>query len=169
MKIRKHRLTAASLLAVLSLLVLCGCKPTEKHYRAAYDRARQKREAEENARRELERDLQIVGSVVIQEVDGVRLEPLGGDTVWVLHKLLTKDGGVAPYSLAIARMKMRANALGMAESDAGRTVAKGGEEYFVLAAESESVEEILEKKRAFEKKNKDFHTPGLPGVTIVIR
>lgn len=150
------------------MLVFCGCKPTEKHYREAYDRARQKREAEENARRELERDLQIVGTGVIQEVDGVRLEPIAGDTVWVLHKRLTSEAGVAPYSLAVARMKMRANASGMAESNDGWKVLKGGDEYFVIAAESESADEILEKKRGFEKKNKDFHAPGLPGVTIVI-
>lgn len=163
----KSKISTASLAAVLLVLVLTGCKPTEKNYRAAYDKARLKREAEQEARREIEQDLNIVGTGVVQEVDGVRLETIGDETVWVLHQRIKSDPAVGPYALAVARMGMRANALALAEDYEGWRAVKAGDSYLVLAGEADTPDGILLLKHEFEKRHKDFRPLNLPGVTIV--
>lgn len=167
MKSLRINLSAASLIAMLSLLVLAGCKPTEKNYKSAYDIARQKRESELAARQELEKDLNMVGPGIVQEVDGVRLEPIGDKMMWVLHQRLTSDSRVAPYALAVARMGMRANAQALAEDHAGWRALKGGDSYYVIAGEADSLEGILEKKGDFEREHADFKPLNLPGITIL--
>ena len=149
------------------MLVLTGCKPTEKNYRAAYDKARLKREAEQQSRRELEQDLNVVGSGIVQEVDGVRVETIGDEPVWVLHQRVKAEPPVGPYALVVARMGMRANAQALAEDHEGWRAVKAGEGYLVLAGEASTPSAIVELKHEFEKRHKDFKPLNLPGLTIL--
>lgn len=163
-------MTGWALVCLAVISILGGCKPSEKHYRSAYDQARHKREAEESARRELEAGVDVVGSGVIQEVDGARLEPFCGDTVWTLHRRLSPDEGPAsPYSLAVARLSMRTNAQAMADDHPGWRAIGDGESFFVIAGEASDCKTILDIKRQFERENPGFATINLPGATVIVR
>ncbi|MDE5774127.1 MAG: hypothetical protein K2H86_06700, partial [Muribaculaceae bacterium] len=134
---------------------------------SAYDIARQKREAEIVARQELEKDLNMVGPGIVQEVDGVRLEPIGDNMMWVLHERLASDVRVAPYALAVARMGMRANAQALAGDHPGWRAVRGGDRYYVIAGEADTLEGILAKRADFEREHADFKPLNLPGITIL--
>lgn len=146
-----------------------SCKPTEKNYRTAYDTAMIKRQAEEEARRQLEKDLDIVGEGLLEEVDGTRREVLGGDTVWALHTRFAQRDSILPYSLAVAKLAMRANAHAMTERHPHWKAASSNDNFYILAAQSHSLDSILHARRAFIKANPDFHAIALPGITIIIQ
>ncbi len=158
---------AAAALALAGMTV--SCKPTEKNYRAAYDTAMIKRQAEEEARRQLEKDLDIVGEGLLEEVDGTRREVLKGDTVWTLHMRFALRDSILPYSLAVARLSMRANALAMTEQHPGWKAASSGDNYYILAAQSNSLDSILHARRAFLRSNPGFHAIGLTDVTVIVQ
>lgn len=167
---RISRIYSAALLLIAALCILPACKPTEKNYRSAYDTARQKTLRQEAEILELQKDLRVAGNAQLQEVDGVRLEPLGTDTLWTMHRIFAAADSVAPYSLAAGRMKMRANALAMAE-DLGKNAraARSGEEFFIIVAESDELHDIISLRQQYLKANPGFRPLNLPDLTIIMR
>lgn len=150
---------------MLLLVGMSACKPVEKHYRSAYEQAQRKRQAEEAERRATETGL--IGGGVLQEVDGARLEPIEGDTLWVMHRQFASSDSVAPWSVGVARMKMRANALSLTEELGEGRCVKSGEEYYVLTGESPDAAAARGYMRQFEKRHPGFRAIGLPALTLM--
>ena len=150
---------------MLLLVGIAGCKPVEKHYRSAYEQAQRKRQADEAER--LASESGLIGGGVLQEVDGARLEPIDGDTLWVMHRQFAAADSVAPWSVGVARMKMRANALSLTEELGEGRCVKSGEEYYVLAAESPDGVSARRSMAEFEKRHPGFRAIGLPALTLI--
>lgn len=150
-------------------VAMTGCKPTESGYRKAYEQAQQKQAREEAARRELQRGEQLVGNGALQEVDGCKIERLCGDSVWTLHTRFALKDSVSPYSLAVARMKMPANAHSMTEEYGAGRVVKSGGFYYVLMAESDSCEDVTGALRRFKAIYPEYKAINLPGLTVIVR
>ena len=91
------------------ILIMCGCKPTEKNYEAAYSKAyeaaRQKAEAEQKGE----------DGVKLESIDGPRIEAVGNDSILVGKTRLKpfEADSIAEegkYGIAIARYSMPTNA-----------------------------------------------------------
>lgn len=154
----------------LTVLLFAGCKPTEKNYRAAYDLAQGKREREAQERKRLESDMQLVGEAgELQDVYGIRLEPLGGDTVRVLHHNFADPALPEPYLLLVAKMKMPANAKAMADRLPGGAVAEYEDDFYVIGARADSPELIIMRAADFRKSNPGWRAINLPDVTVCVQ
>ena len=154
-------------------IALTGCKPSERNYKSAYDVARAKAEREERERSELNREMGL-SDATLQEVDGARLETVAGrPSVWGKRTRLARADSVAEYSVAIATFKMPANAEALAADmrgagfSASRT-AKQGERYYTLIGESPDPAEMVLLMERFEKKYKEYHYVGQPGIMLII-
>ena len=74
---------------ILITLLFVGCKPTEKGYQAAYDAAKNKREAAAGE--------QMLPAQGLQSDDGPQLRVVDGDSIYVLRAIMrTEDSKRAP-------------------------------------------------------------------------
>lgn len=162
-----RRFIAPIPLILLLLTGLGSCKPTEKNYRSAYDVARQKTLREEEERRLLQADLQIAGDDRLQEVDGVRLEPIADTQAWILHLRFPKDTEQKEYSLTPARFRMPTNANAMAEQFPGARVVKAADQYYVIVAETNSDSIAVAALKSFKIAHPDLSPIGLPDIVII--
>lgn len=154
-------------MGVLMMMSATGCKPTERNYRAAYELAQNKLGAEKASRAELLSGMTVAGvsSGDLQEVDGVRLEVLGTDTVWTIHKELSDVE--APYYLGFGRIRMKTNAQSFA-TDLNARAIKSDDSYIIIGHPAYSLQEILALRRDYLHRNSHFTPVGLPGLTIVM-
>ncbi|MDE6057947.1 MAG: hypothetical protein K2F93_08020, partial [Muribaculaceae bacterium] len=100
------------LMLLLLVAMLCGCKPTEKGYRQAYEAAKNKRE-----QKDPDEDLLTGGHRLLSE-EASNWRVIDGDSLQLQHKFLKPIGDAkwpqeGPYRLAVAMLKMTTNANSM--------------------------------------------------------
>lgn len=159
------------ILSILCGFALMGCKPTEKGYQAAYDAAKNKREA---AIADLGVDLP---KGAFQEVDGPQIKEVDGVKVYVLNQRIKPDGGALTqlpgrYNVAIGKYKMITNCKSQAED----LTAKGYEAfpakdtegaYYTIAGSFQDLKEAVKFYDEFQK-GKDRVYVGLPEAPVII-
>lgn len=154
--------------ALLLVSLFCGCKPSEKNYRAAYDVAVAKRQKDAPDTAAGLGDAVRDGAPVRREIDG--------KTLWVLTEPLSRvdgQGAPDPWNVAVAAYKMTANARSHAERLSGEgyesSLLKNSDGMiYVIAATPVSLSEAAEFIRRFREKHPDTVYVGLPeGPTVV--
>lgn len=152
------------IISLLGALAFTGCKPTEKNYRAAYEAAIGKREAEKDA---------IKSEGLISE-DGPRAVYMDGDTLWFATETLRHDTRLKPINVAVSRFKMSTNA----ESGAKALQQQGfdsyavkayGDKWFIIGGSFDSLDSAREFMTTFKKKNPTYPYIGLDGHPVIIR
>lgn len=159
-----------NLFPVLFLLLLMGaCKPTEKGYQAAYDAAREKRQA-------ALADIDVnIPAGAIQQVGGPQLKEVEGSQVYVQNLRLKAEGEPKPsgkYCVAVAQYKMPTNARAQATdlSNEGYTafVAKDTEGmYYTIAGAFPSLSEAVSFYNSYRQKPSRVYV-GLPSAPVII-
>lgn len=164
------RHTTAILAAMICLVVgLVGCKPTEAGYQSAYDAARKKIEAKEH-------DLMIPAQ--LQSVDGIQLQPVDGDSIWVAYDLLkseplegdTTAHGHFGVGVALFRFDTNAKAMASDLSEKGYpalTATDGKEKWWVVASTASTINEGAKILKEFQKKNPAFRYVGIPSAVLL--
>lgn len=150
----------------LAAVVLTGCKPTEKNYKAAYDAAVSKREKANES---------LAADGLISE-DGPREHRINGDTYYMLNENLSVAAGedaLKPVNVAVAVFKMPTNARSGAASlkDKGygaRAAQAPGDKWYVIAGSFDSLDDAASFIKGFKTKNPDFQYIGL-GNPVIIR
>lgn len=157
------------LFPILITLLFVGCKPTEKGYQAAYDAAKQKREA---AARE-----QMLPTQGLQSDDGPQLRVVDGDSIYVLRAIMrTEDSKRAPnpWLLAVGVYRMstnaRANALNLQQSGYPRaTWLKGPEnKWYTITDGAETLDSLRVMSRRFKDSRPGYPYVGLPANPVII-
>ena len=157
-------------LFTFGLLILSGCKPTEKGYKSAYDAALGKRQA---AMAELDVNLP---EGAIQSVDGPQLKNVEGADVYLLNQRISpvEEEMKLPgnYNVVVGTYKMSTNC--MAQS---RALKEEGYEafpakatdgmYFTVAGSFSSMKEAVEFYKKYQAgKNRVY--VGLPNAPVII-
>ena len=155
---------------LLFTILLSGCKPTEKGYKAAYDAALTKREA---ANADLGLD---VPEGALQQVDGPQLKTIEGEKVYVLHQRLKPldEEMKLPhnFNVAVGCFKMPTNCKALAEDlkkeglEAFPTRDTEGK-FYTIAASFKSQKEAITFSKEYEKKKGRTYV-GLPGAPVII-
>lgn len=143
-------------LILIPVMLMSSCKPTEANYKSAYDAALQKRN-----QKDPDEDILFGGHKQASSLGSVDQE-VGGSVMQVLYApcdLIEPDSIASAnhYRVAIARYRMKANALAHAErlseeGGKGVAVAKLGDERFIVIAHSapslkEAGEWLVERMR----------------------
>lgn len=160
------------LLLIAVITGLSSCKTTVKNYQAAYDVAIQKKEREDSARRELQKEMGM-GTIMSEDADGFSPMTRNGEEFFTYRQNFLRKDSVEAYSVCVGIFKMPANAASMtadlqASGFEGARSAEASGKYFVLAGESAEMDRAIEILGKFRKKNPDWHCVGLPGATIII-
>lgn len=162
--------TTARIAAFIGLVAcLVGCKPTEAGYQAAYDAARKKIEA-------TEQDMMLPAQ--LQSVDGIQLQPVGGDSIWVSYDMLravSLDGdtmGYTPFGVGVALFRFDTNARSMAADLRKKgydalTATDGKEKWWVVATTAATIDEGGKKLHEFMQKNSNFRYIGIPSAVLL--
>lgn len=147
------------LLAAMVAIVLTGCKPTEKNYRAAYDAAISKRQAADDA---------LASDGLISE-DGPRSRNINGKEYFFLQEFVKVADGydkLKPVSVVVGKFKMSTNASSGVESlrekgyDA--SLARGlGDKWFIVAGSFDTLAEAAGFIDMFRNKNPKFSYIGI--------
>lgn len=157
------------LFPILITLLFVGCKPTEKGYQAAYDAAKQKREA---AARE-----QMLPAQGLQSDDGPQLRVVNGDSIYVLRAIMrTEDSKRAdnPWLLAVGVYRMstnaEANARNLRLSGYPRaTWLKGPEnKWYTISDGAETLDSLKAMSRQFKDTHPNYPYVGLPANPVII-
>lgn len=158
-------------MASVLVLLLAGCKPTEKNYRSAYDAAKAKREAA-NA------EAMIPATGLLSD-DGPQMRIMEGDTLFIandrLRRVPVNDSvpQLDTYNVAVGVYKMNTNA----RASAVRLEDKGyrahaaqttGDRWYTIAASFPTLGEAREFIRDFRADNPDYPYIGLPGAPVVV-
>ena len=170
----KHRRAIYfSLASAVMVPVLCGCKPTEKNYRAAYDAALKKREMSVV-------DPRAEGHRVIS-IDGPRTVNVGDRSYALITDFLkSADGGKplanpeARYRVAVGRYRMPTNARAQVDDlrssgfkDAGLML-DGKDRYYVIAAGFDSLDEAAACVKKLKEKFPATTFVGLDGDPLIV-
>lgn len=159
------------ILPLLGIALLAGCKPTEKNYQKAYDKAH------EAAERKAAEEKVSLSDLIETEHMG-RFEIIGKDSVLVLNELtkpygttLTPDG--RKHGVAIAKFKMPGNAKRNVSDISGDypeafVATDGRENYFVVINRVAPLEETAECIKGFRLTHPDYPYIGLWGSPVVI-
>ncbi|MCH5213901.1 MAG: hypothetical protein J1E97_01810 [Muribaculaceae bacterium] len=159
--------------AGILLLVAGACKPTEKNYALAYDKAYQasQRKAEEEKTGYDGRTLENMNN-------SIRRDVVEGDTIYVSTELVNptdKYSGVTTkrIGIVVSKYKMQTNAnstvADLAERYPGAYVATDGKGYFyVIASGAETRPEAVKQIRSFVANNPDFRYMGLNGEPVAV-
>lgn len=149
-----------------------GCKPTEKNYRSAYDKA-----LEASLRKQAEMTESSSGGV-LETMDGPRMEIVEGDTLYVSASRVRPENPEAvkesgAFGLAIGRYGMPTNARRQAEElkndFGGAFVASDGEDnYYVVVSTFETLPEGAGALRRFRAKKPGYPSIGLPSGPVVL-
>ena len=154
---------------ILITLLFVGCKPTEKGYQAAYDAAKNKREA---AARE-----QMLPAQGLQSDDVPQLRVVNGDSIYVLRAIMrTEDSRRAPkpWLLAVGVYRMstnaKANALNLRQSGYPQaTWLKGPEnKWYTISDGAETLDSLKVMSRLFKDTHPDYPYVGLPASPVII-
>jgi len=156
-------------IALLSLMAVSGCKPTESNYKAAYDAAQKKRQAADT-------DVMLPASG-LQSVDGPRRQTVGGNSVYVVkeHLKITGDTGIEmqKWNVAVASYKMSTNCA----SQVDELKSKGyrsfpaestGGKYYVIAGSFATLEEAAEFVHEYSSGKEPTEFIGMPGAPVII-
>lgn len=156
-------------LLVGALVALASCKPTEEAYRKAYEIAQTKRATEEAD--------PYTGMVMVREGDPVWKVVDGDSLLYVRQPLMRLEGDslhYKPYNVAVAQYKMKTTAVAHAErlrtqGYDSRVFRNPGQYYITVAAQLDSVSEVVPFMRRYMKDHpRDTYTgfPGRPVLTI---
>lgn len=156
--------------ACVAAVVLSGCKPTERNYRAAYDAALAKRQAEAEQR--------MLPASGLMSDDGPQLRVVAGDSVYVVkERLRPLEGDSLPHSgwaLGVGVYKMSTNAKAQAEAlrkegcEAARAARAAGDRWYALADTASSLERAIDVSKKFKESHPGYPYVGLPGAPVLI-
>lgn len=160
------------LLAALgSILLLTACKPTEKNYQSAYEKAH------EAAVKKSELENTSVTGNRLESIDGARREVVGQDTVVVGRQLVKpfeseETASEGRVGIAIAKYKMPTNARRhlqdvKKEYPEALVATDGQDNYYVMIKRVASLDEAVDPIRVYELKHPDFPYMGLEGSPVV--
>lgn len=149
---------------------LTSCKPTEKGYQAAYDAAKNKREA-------VLTDLGVdLPEGAFQQVDGPQLKEVDGEHVYVLNERLKPADFVMElpeqYNVAIGKYKMITNCKAQAEEllhngyHAFPAQAKD-DVYYTIAGSFSTLSEAVKFSQEYQKGKNRIYV-GLPEAPVII-
>ena len=154
-------------LLIGTLVVLASCKPTEEAYRKAYEIAQTKRATEEAD--------PYTGMVMVREGDPVWKVVDGDSLLYVRQPLMRLEGDslhYKPYNVAVAQYKMKTTAVAHAErlrtqGYDSRVFRNPGQYYITVAAQLDSVSEVVPFMRRYMKDHpRDTYT-GFPGRPVL--
>lgn len=155
--------------AGLGLLMLAGCKPTEKNYKAAYDAAMARRAADEAT---MLADMPDMMAAI--DMDAPRRVDVGADTVLVKTKSLAPIDtfNMLPYNVTVAIYKMSTNAKAHSErlrqEGYNSYVLKDNEGQFYTVSEAfDSLEPTPASIRRYVETHKSDMYVGLPSSPVV--
>lgn len=155
------------------LTVLAGCKPTEKNYQSAYDKAY------EAAQRRNEELTLGYGDNRLESLDGPRMEIIGGDTLYISSTTVTPYEAERPSTtqgsvgIAVARYSMPTNARrhvkDLKEDYPEAFVATDGDDnYYVVAITVPSTKDAVGSIHEFESSRPDYRYIGLEGHPLLL-
>lgn len=157
-------------LAVVAMLT--ACKPTEKNYKAAYDKAH------EAAMRRAEAERTSTTGDKLEALHGPKIEVINGDTIYVAQDITApldnKDTGeTGRVGIAVAKYSMPTNARrhteDMKKEYPNAFVATDGQEnYYVTIQRVESINDAVDPIKVFMLNHPDFHYIGLYKEPLVV-
>ena len=155
---------AVSVTLLFGVWLMSGCKPTEQGYRAAYDAARQKREA-------AAAEMMIPVSGLLSD-DGPQRRIIDGDTLFVTkERVRGADGENLPrWLLAVGVYRMDTNARAQAASLRGSAMAVRGEgdRWYCVADTASGLDGIMAARKRFMASHPDFPYIGLPASPVIV-
>lgn len=163
--------TLSILLTLSGCLVLTGCKPTEKNYKAAYDVALAKRQAEQS-----DPDMNLPGSDY-QRLDAPQTKKIGDKEYnYQFVRLNPLDDSVTmnPYNVAVSVYKMPTNCEAQVSDlkEAGYKAfgAKSGDDkYYVMIGSYSTLEDATAAVDSYVKKNKNAFYVGLDDKPVIVQ
>lgn len=166
---RRH-LGQAAAAAALTLMVLASCKPTEKNYQQAYDKAA------EAARRKASEMATASDGSRLESLDGPAIKIVDGDTIRVAPgrvRAFETENPAEGTGVAVAKYSMPTNARrqlqDIREAYPGAFIATDGDEsYYVVATIAPSQEEAAPLARDFRNANPSWVYLGLDSSPILI-
>ena len=149
-----------------TVLLLAGCKPTEKGYQAAYDAAKAKREYKDP-----DQELLTGGHKLLND-DASNWKVIGNDSLQIQHVRISPEDGKAwpqsgPYRLAVAMFKMNTNALSMLKDLDGKggltpiAATDGRGRHFIIAGSATYPDSLGMVLDTFRKANPGFRYIGM--------
>lgn len=156
-------------------LMFAACKPTEKNYRAAYDVAIAKKQAEQES---------LSADGLVAE-DAPKARYIDGDTLYFANEIITVDKDFAPFkesgaadlkalNVAVGVFKMNTNARAGATAlrsqgfDAFPVKAMGGK-WYIIGGSFDNLDGARAFIKEFRAKNPDYPYIGLNGHPVLIR
>lgn len=159
MRFRNHLI-----LPFLTLLLLAACKPTEKNYRNAYEKA-----YSASQRKAQEENVSFSGGK-LEKIDGPRTEVIDGDTLYIgqeLVRLLEPQDSLTQgkVGIAIARYSMPTNAKRHAEEmkkeyPEAFVSTDGHDNYYVMIKRVPGVNEAISPVRIFTETHPGYRYIG---------
>ena len=151
------------IVAIAGLMV--SCKPSEKNYKAAYDKAH------EAALRRAEAERMSATGDKLEQLHGPKIEIVKGDTIYVTPDLTSPIGETAPgetgkVGIAVAKYSMPTNAKRHTEDIKKEfpnafVATDGQENYYVTIQRVESLQDAVDPIRVFIAGHPDFRYIGL--------
>lgn len=152
-------------LTIMAVLLLAACKPTEKNYYNAYEKAyaasQRKAEAENTS----------YSGGKLESIDGPRIEIMDGDTIYVSRDAVkpienSANGETGKVGIAVAKYTMHTNARRHAEAlkeeYPGAFVATdGNDNYYVMIKRVPGISDALDPIRVFRTLHPDYRYIGL--------
>lgn len=157
--------------AIMVALFVVSCKPTEQNYRAAYDAAREKREA---AMRE-----QMMPATGLLSDDGPQLRVIDGDSVYVLQENVWEIDSkparrLMGWHVAVGVYKMDTNAKANAASlkEAGYKGARAAKaldnRYYTLITTVQTLDSARAAAADFRRSHRSYPYVGLPAAPVLL-
>lgn len=160
-----------AIIALIIIIGIAGCKPTEKNYKAAYDAAVQKRQAAAS-----DPDMNLPAGTLLQ-TDGPQLRVINGDSVYVLGERLKFIDGVEhekhKYSVAVAAYKMQTNCAAQVSDLFTKGYQAFGAQnpdgtFYVIAGSFKTLDEAASFCKSFATKEKKHIYSGLPSAPVIL-
>ncbi|MBD5358466.1 MAG: hypothetical protein HDR88_16015 [Bacteroides sp.] len=152
-------------------ILLPSCKPTEKNYKAAYDAALAKRQAEEH---DADLNLPAAGFTRIGDPEKKEINGKQYDYLFLRLSPLNADAEIKPYNVAVAVYKMPTNCEAQVKDlQAAGYKAFGAkatdDRYYVVVASLSSLEEAADEVDKYMSKNKEAVYVGLKGTPTILQ
>lgn len=160
------------LFLTIAALAFCGCKPTERNYQLAYDKA------SEAARAKTESESTGLDGVKLESLNGPRREILDGDTIMVAKEIVKPMDSELPdakgkVGVAVAQYRMatnaRRNVQDLKKEYPNAFVGTDGKEaHYVIIDYLPSLKDAAAAAATFATKHPDYHYMGLSGYPLAI-